>query len=60
LAPEVGYVPLPGHAYSEYLQRALSGRTGTAFGGRADIGASIAEVMARPLAETAAQAGDQR
>ncbi|MBI1187123.1 MAG: phosphate ABC transporter substrate-binding protein PstS family protein [Alphaproteobacteria bacterium] len=53
LAPEVGYVPLPDAAYTEYLNRALTGRTGTAFGGEADIGASIEEVMARPLAEDA-------
>jgi len=53
LAPEVGYVPLPDAAYAEYLRRALEGHTGTAFGGEADIGASIEDVMARPLAEDA-------
>jgi phosphate transport system substrate-binding protein len=58
LAPEVGYVPLPDAAYAEYLNRALAGRTGTAFGGEADIGASIEEVMARPLGEDAADEGE--
>lgn len=58
LAPEVGYVPLPDAAYAEYLNRALAGRAGTAFGGEADIGASIEEVMARPLVDDAPPAGE--
>lgn len=54
LAPQVGYVPLPAEAYSTYAQRLRDGTTGTAFGGQQDVGASIAEVLARPLAEAAA------
>ncbi len=46
---QVGYIPLPASAYQIYLQRATSRQQGTAFGGRALIGASIEEVLARPL-----------
>ena len=46
---QVGYIPLPAAAYQTYLQRAQSRQQGTAFGGRALIGASIEEVLARPL-----------
>jgi hypothetical protein len=45
----VGYIPLPAAAYQTYLQRAQTRQQGTAFGGRAVIGASIAEVLSRPL-----------
>jgi len=46
---QVGYIPLPANAYAAYLQRAQRRQQGTAFGGRALIGASIEEVLARPL-----------
>ncbi|MEZ6022946.1 MAG: PstS family phosphate ABC transporter substrate-binding protein [Hyphomonadaceae bacterium] len=46
---QVGYIPLPASAYTTYLQRAQRRQQGTAFGGRALIGASIEEVLARPL-----------
>jgi phosphate transport system substrate-binding protein len=46
---QVGYIPLPAAAYQTYLQRAQTRQQGTAFGGRAVIGASIAEVLSRPL-----------
>lgn len=46
---QVGYIPLPAAAYQTYLQRAQRRQQGTAFGGRALIGASISEVLARPL-----------
>lgn len=46
---EVGYIPLPASAYAAYLRRAQSRQQGTAFGGRAVIGATIEEVLARPL-----------
>jgi len=46
---QVGYIPLPANAYPQYLQRAQRRQQGTAFGGRAVIGASIDEVLARPL-----------
>jgi phosphate transport system substrate-binding protein len=49
ISAEVGYIPLPATAYTQYLQRAQARRQGTAFGGRAVIGASIEEVLARPL-----------
>jgi len=49
VSAEVGYIPLPANAYATYLQRAQRRQQGTAFGGRATIGASIEEVLARPL-----------
>ncbi len=49
ISAEVGYIPLPANAYTQYLQRAQRRQQGTAFGGRAVIGASIEEVLARPL-----------
>ena len=52
---QVGYIPLPASAYATYLQRAQRRQQGTAFGGRALIGASIEEVLARPLVLTEVQ-----
>jgi phosphate transport system substrate-binding protein len=52
---QVGYIPLPAAAYQTYLQRAQRRQQGTAFGGRALIGASISEVLARPLVLTEVQ-----
>jgi len=49
ISARVGYIPLPAAAYQTYLQRAQNRQQGTAFGGRALIGASISEVLARPL-----------
>jgi phosphate transport system substrate-binding protein len=51
LAPRVGYVPLPAEAYQVYAQRVAEGHTGTAFGGHNEVGLSIAELLARPLAD---------
>lgn len=50
LAPQVGYVPLPAAAYEALAERVRNRQTGTAFGGRQEVGASIEEVIARPLA----------
>lgn len=55
LSARVGYVPLPAEAYQEYATRVSEGRTGTAFGGHNEVGLSISDLMARPLADTAAQ-----
>jgi phosphate transport system substrate-binding protein len=52
---QVGYIPLPASAYQTYLARAQARQQGTAFGGRALIGASIEEVLARPLVLDAVQ-----
>lgn len=57
IAPQVGYVPLPEAAYATYAERVRTRETGTAFGGEQDVGASIEEVVARPLV-SAATAGD--
>ena len=52
VSARVGYVPLPAAAYTTYLQRAQRRQVGTAFGGRAAIGASIEEVVGRRLVQT--------
>jgi phosphate transport system substrate-binding protein len=52
VSARVGYVPLPASAYAAYLQRAQRRTPGTAFGGRAVIGASIEEVVNRRLVQT--------
>lgn len=53
IAPAVGYVALPERAYATYAERARTRQTGSAFGGKQDIGANIEEVLARPLAGAA-------
>lgn len=52
VSARVGYIPLPASAYAAYLQRAQRRQVGTAFGGRALIGASIEEVVGRRLVQT--------
>ncbi|MEQ1616718.1 MAG: PstS family phosphate ABC transporter substrate-binding protein [Terricaulis sp.] len=52
IAPSVGYVALPERAYATYSERVRVRQAGTAFGGRQDIGASIEDVLARPLRAT--------
>ncbi len=52
ISERVGYVALPAAAYQAYLQRAQRRQVGTAFGGRAVIGASIEEVVGRRLVQT--------
>lgn len=56
LAPRVGYVPLPVEAYAAYTQRVAENHTGTAFGGHNEVGLSVAELLARPLADAPAPA----
>jgi phosphate transport system substrate-binding protein len=51
-ANRVGYVALPQSAYAAYLQRVQRRTPGTAFGGRAVIGATIEEVVGRRLVQT--------
>ena len=52
VSERVGYVALPQAAYATYLQRAQRRQIGTAFGGRAVIGASIEDVVGRRLVQT--------
>jgi phosphate transport system substrate-binding protein len=52
VSQRVGYVALPASAYQAYLQRAQRRTPGTAFGGRAVIGATIEEVVNRRLVQT--------
>ncbi len=53
LAREVGYVALPDAAYETFATRVRDRVAGTAFGGHQEVGASIDEVIARPLSTTA-------
>jgi phosphate transport system substrate-binding protein len=53
LAPRVGYVPLPAAAYATLAQRVAAAQTGTAFGGRQDVGASVQDILQRPLSDVA-------
>jgi phosphate transport system substrate-binding protein len=54
LAPQVGYVALPGDAYAAFATRVRDVQTGTAFGGHNEVGLSIAEMVTRPLSADAA------
>jgi len=49
LAKEVKYVPLPDSAYQIAKKRVADGETGTAFGGVAEVGVKIDELLARAL-----------
>jgi phosphate transport system substrate-binding protein len=53
LAKKVSYVELPANAYQVGLARVAKKETGTAFGGKNDIGASIDEVLSRKLVKVA-------
>jgi phosphate transport system substrate-binding protein len=53
LAKEVKYIPLPPDAYEQGLARVKAGATGTAFGGHAETGLHIDELMKRPLTSEA-------
>jgi phosphate transport system substrate-binding protein len=48
LIKEVGYVPLPPHAYDVFLQRFKDRRTGTAFTG-SQVGVSVDDLLKAPL-----------
>jgi phosphate transport system substrate-binding protein len=47
LAKEVKYVPLPPAAYRTALQHVLTGKKGTVFGGVAEVGVTIEELLKR-------------
>ncbi|MCD6042952.1 MAG: phosphate binding protein [Burkholderiales bacterium] len=47
LAKEVKYVPLPESAYRIALQHVLKGKKGTVFGGVAEVGVTIEELLKR-------------
>jgi phosphate transport system substrate-binding protein len=47
LAKEVKYVPLPDSAYRLALQHVLNGKKGTVFGGVAEVGVTIEELLKR-------------
>jgi phosphate transport system substrate-binding protein len=44
-----GYIPLPGPAYDAFLERLRNRTAGTAFSGAQTAGATIEQVIARPL-----------
>jgi phosphate transport system substrate-binding protein len=47
LAQEVKYVPLPAHAYKTGWDHVLKGKRGTVFGGTAEVGITIEELLKR-------------
>lgn len=47
IAKEVKYVPLPAKAYQLNLEHLAKGKKGTVFGGTAEVGVTIDELMAR-------------
>jgi phosphate transport system substrate-binding protein len=47
LAQEVKYVPLPAHAYKTAWDHVLKGKRGTVFGGSAQVGITIEELLKR-------------
>jgi phosphate transport system substrate-binding protein len=47
LVKEVKYVPLPDKVYTLGASRIKSGKVGTAFGGHADVGVTIDDLMKR-------------
>jgi phosphate transport system substrate-binding protein len=47
LATEVKYVPLPASAYTTALQHVQKGKKGTVFGGTAEVGVTIDELLKR-------------
>ncbi len=47
LAKEVKYVPLPDSAYTTALEHVHKGRKGTVFGGVAEVGVTIDELLKR-------------
>src|SRR5687767_14259911 len=47
LAKEVKYVPLPDSAYKTALQHVQKGKKGTVFGGTAEVGVTIEELLKR-------------
>jgi phosphate transport system substrate-binding protein len=47
LAEEVKYVPLPGSAYRTALEHVQKGKKGTVFGGVAEVGVTIEELLKR-------------
>ena len=47
IAKEVKYVPLPAKAYTLNLEHLAKGKKGTVFGGQAEVGITIDELLAR-------------
>jgi phosphate transport system substrate-binding protein len=47
LAQEVKYVPLPDSAYKMALEHVQKGKKGTVFGGVAEVGVTIDELLRR-------------
>ena len=49
LTKDVKYIPLPDSAYEKGLSRLSEGKTGSAFGGKAEVGVHIDELFSREL-----------
>jgi phosphate transport system substrate-binding protein len=52
MAKEVKYVPLPGDAYTKGAERVAGMKTGTVFGGEAEVGVTVEELFKRELSNT--------
>lgn len=51
LVAEVKYLPLPAKAYEIGLDRFKKRATGTAFGGKSEIGMKVEDILAKPLVQ---------
>ncbi len=60
LAKRVKYVPLPDEAYDKGLERVEAGKTGTVFGGVAEVGVKIDDLYTRPLSSDSKAAAAQK
>ena len=47
MAKEVKYVPLPADAYKTAVEHIAKGKKGTVFGGKNEVGITIAELLKR-------------
>jgi phosphate transport system substrate-binding protein len=52
MAKEVKYVPLPASAYTSGAERLAGMKTGTVFGGEAEVGVTVEDLFKRPLSST--------
>jgi phosphate transport system substrate-binding protein len=52
MAKEVKYVPLPGDAYTKGAERVAGMKTGTVFGGEAEVGVTVEDLFKRELSNT--------
>ncbi|MCE9604767.1 MAG: PstS family phosphate ABC transporter substrate-binding protein [Planctomycetia bacterium] len=49
LVKEVSYIPLPSESYKSGMERLTAGKTGSVFGGKAEVGVHISDLFSREL-----------